>query len=60
MVDLKRTSYLETFIKSSIEEAEVMQTDPKPSWINSIVHYLQDGMLPANRDEAKKLRYLAP
>ena len=39
-VDLKRTSYLETLEKLSIEEHEVMQTDLEPSWIDPILHYL--------------------
>ena len=58
--NLKRTSYLETLEKPSIEEPKVMQTDLEPSWIDSILCYLQDRMLPADRDEAKKLRYIAP
>ena len=58
--DLKRSSYLETLEKLSIEEPVMMQTDPKLSWIDPILHYLQDGVLLAVRNKVKKLRYLAP
>ncbi|XP_073105903.1 uncharacterized protein [Elaeis guineensis] len=58
--DLKRNSYLTTLEKPNIEEPTVMKTDPKLSWIDPILHYLQDGVLRVDRDEAKKLRHLAP
>ena len=58
--DLKRSSYFEVLKKSSIEKAPIMQADSKPSWIDPVLCYLQDGTLLADRDEAKKLRHLAP
>ena len=50
---------MEVLEKPSIEKASVMQVDPEPSWMDPILHYLQDGILPADRDEAKRLRRLA-
>ncbi|XP_073101301.1 uncharacterized protein [Elaeis guineensis] len=40
VANLKRSSYLETFKKPSIEEPALMQTNPEPSWIDPILHYL--------------------
>ena len=58
--DLKWSSYMKILEKPSIEEAPIMQADLEPSWIDPILHYLQDDTLPTDRDEAKKLRRLAP
>ncbi|XP_073103343.1 uncharacterized protein [Elaeis guineensis] len=58
--DLKRSSYIETLEKLSIEEPTIMQTNPEPSWVDLILHYLQDGILPVDRNEVKKLRHRAP
>ena len=57
--DLKRSSYLETLEKPSIEEPLIMQTDSELSWIDPIFQYLQDRVLPADRDKTRRLRHLA-
>ena len=48
VANLKWILYLKTLEKSSIEEHEVMQTNPKPSRIDPILRYLQDRMLPTD------------
>ncbi len=54
---LPRSVPLEVRTSSSIgEEAEVMGVDNKRSWINPIISYVCDDILPVDRKQARMLK----
>ena len=59
-LDLKRSIYLESLPRPSIEEAQpVCPIDQTASWMTPIFAYLRDGTLPEDRKEARKLKQRA-
>ena len=61
-VENKRTVGVETLEKPSIELhalQQVMCIDLDPSWMDPIIAYLRDDQLPADKNEAHKIRLKA-
>ncbi|XP_043705383.1 uncharacterized protein LOC122655236 [Telopea speciosissima] len=58
--DLGRTIYIDVLDTPSIEQPEeILPIEMEPYWMDPIVNYLQKGTLPADREEAKKVRMRA-
>ncbi|XP_038979218.1 uncharacterized protein Mb2253c-like [Phoenix dactylifera] len=57
MSELSKTTALEYLQTPSTEEPEpTMCIDFEPSWIDGLIHYLQDGTLPHDELEARRIR----
>lgn len=56
--NIPKFDYLETLEKPSIKKelALVLQASSKSCWMDSIIHFLQEGVLPEDKANAKKLR----
>ncbi|XP_043705563.1 uncharacterized protein LOC122655434 [Telopea speciosissima] len=55
--DLSRTVYLDVLSTPSIEQSEeVLPIEVEPCWMDLLVNYLQEGILPTDKEEAKKVR----
>ena len=58
---LQKSSYFEVLERSHTEEeAQVMQVNPEPCWIDLILRCLRNRTLPTDHDEARKLSCQAP
>ncbi|XP_077251526.1 uncharacterized protein LOC143890728 [Tasmannia lanceolata] len=47
--------YTETLPQPSVEREEVLQLSEEPSWMDPIIQYLKDGIVPSDRKEARRL-----
>ncbi|XP_077232178.1 uncharacterized protein LOC143867217 [Tasmannia lanceolata] len=47
--------YTEVFSRPSTEREEVTNINHEPSWIDPIIQYLKDGILPEDRKEARRI-----
>ena len=55
--ELPKEVFLETLKCPTTEEPQaVLRTDFEPSWIDPLISYLEEGVLPHDRREARKLR----
>ncbi|XP_043691538.1 uncharacterized protein LOC122642173 [Telopea speciosissima] len=58
--DLGRTVYLNVLGTPSIEQSdEVLPIEVEPCWMDPLVNCLQEGILPTDKEEAKKVRIRA-
>ena len=56
-VELPKEVLFEVLKCSSMEESRpVMEIDHEPSWVDPLIIYLRDGVLPQDAKEARKLR----
>ncbi|XP_077215981.1 uncharacterized protein LOC143850646 [Tasmannia lanceolata] len=46
--------YTEILPQRSVEREEVLQLNEEPSWMDPIVRYLKDGVVPSDRKEARR------
>ncbi|XP_043693013.1 uncharacterized protein LOC122643459 [Telopea speciosissima] len=55
--DLDRTVYLDILTSPSIAQSEeVLPVEIEPCWMDPLINYLQEGILPTDKEEAKKVR----
>ncbi|XP_077222026.1 uncharacterized protein LOC143855860 [Tasmannia lanceolata] len=47
--------YTETLPQPSVERKEVLQLSEEPSWMDPIIRYLKDGIIPSDRKGARRL-----
>lgn len=59
--DIKKSLYFKVLERPNTkEEVPIMQTNFDPSWMDSIIQFLEEGVLPTNHKEAKRLKHKAP
>ncbi|XP_043716321.1 uncharacterized protein LOC122664535 [Telopea speciosissima] len=58
--DLSRMVYLDVLTSPSIAQSEeVLLVEIEPCWMDPLINYLQEGALPTDKDEAKRIRMRA-
>ncbi|XP_077215946.1 uncharacterized protein LOC143850600 [Tasmannia lanceolata] len=50
-----RNIYTEILPQPSVEREEILQLNEEPSWMDPIVQYLKDGVVPSDRKKARRL-----